>query len=164
MQQKARQAPSRRLQGQERPRICDRGRYRVASVRFCGCLVSILASIRPSGTLSLRSSGRQTRATATTRSTTRLVARSGGTPTARCRSNERFRTMASRGQRSSVVEQLFRKQQVFGSNPNVGSTFFYTKRALDEVLADRAFAKTTITRLWRGKQASGSVPARGTAR
>ncbi len=58
--------------------------------------------------------------------------------------------MASRGQRSSVVEQLFRKQQVFGSNPNVGSTFLYTKRALDKVLADRAFAKTSsgcITRL-----------------
>ncbi len=68
--------------------------------------------------------------------------RHGGTPAARCRSNGRFRTMASRGQRSSVVEQLFRKQQVFGSNPNVGSTFLYTKRALDEVLADRAFAKT----------------------
>ena len=37
--------------------------------------------------------------------------------------------MAARGQRSSVVEQLFRKQQVFGSNPNVGSSFLYLKRA-----------------------------------
>ena len=28
-----------------------------------------------------------------------------------------------------MVEQLFRKQQVFGSNPNVGSSFLYLKRA-----------------------------------
>ena len=47
-----------------------------------------------------------------------------------------------RSQRSSVVEQLFCKQQVLGSIPSVGSSFLYLKRALDEVLANRGFAKT----------------------